>query len=89
MLAIASVASDAIASKLAPTGGRGEIQRPAMKSFRFICAVCLIALSLQGCVGLIVGTAVDVAVEVVKVPFKVGGAIVDVVTDDDDEKDEE
>jgi hypothetical protein len=67
----------------------GAIQRVAMKSFRFVFAVCLLSLSLQGCVGLIVGTAVDVAVEVVKVPFKVGGAIVDVATDDDEEKDED
>jgi uncharacterized membrane protein len=44
-------------------------------------------LFLQGCIGMVVGTAVDVAIEVAKVPFKVGGAVVDVVSgDDEDEK---
>jgi hypothetical protein len=40
-------------------------------------------------VGFIVGSAVDVAVEVAKVPFKVGGAIIDVATGDKDEKKED
>lgn len=50
--------------------------------------VLLIAATtgLSGCiVGTVVGTTVDVAVEVVKVPFKVGAAVVDVATDDDDD----
>lgn len=38
--------------------------------------------------GTVVGTATDVAVEVVKVPFKVGGAIVDAVDKGDDDKKE-
>ncbi len=43
---------------------------------------------LNGClVGAAVGTAVDVGIEVVKVPFKVGGAIYDGVTGDDEESD--
>ena len=43
-----------------------------------------LAASLSGCVvGTVVGTAVDVGVEVVKVPFKVGKGIYDVVKDDD------
>jgi hypothetical protein len=42
---------------------------------------------LQGCaVGTAVGVVTDVAVEVAKVPFKVGGAAIDVVTGDDDEE---
>lgn len=41
---------------------------------------------LSGCVGQIVGATVDTAIEVAKVPFKVGGAVVDVVSGDDDEK---
>jgi len=41
------------------------------------------ALALNGCAGMIVGTAADVAIETAKIPFKVGGAVVDVVTDDD------
>lgn len=41
---------------------------------------------LSGCiVGTVVGTTVDVAVEVAKVPFKVGAAVVDVATGDDDD----
>lgn len=40
---------------------------------------------LQGCVSTVVGVATDTAIAVVKVPFKVGGAIVDAVTDDDEE----
>lgn len=49
--------------------------------------IVILALSgLTACVGKIVGTTVDVAVEAAKVPFKVGGAVVDVVSDDDKEK---
>lgn len=45
-------------------------------------------MSLQACLGTIVGQTVDVAIEVVKIPFKVGAAVVDVVTPngDDDKK---
>ncbi len=46
-------------------------------------------LMLQGCaamvVGAVVGTATTLAVETAKVPFKVTGAVIDVVSDDDDE----
>jgi len=41
--------------------------------------------SLSGCIATAVSTAVDVGIEVVKVPFKVGGAIYDGVTGDDEE----
>lgn len=44
-----------------------------------------VGLLTAGCVGKIVGTTADVAIEVAKVPFKVGKAAVDVATDDDDE----
>jgi len=44
-------------------------------------------LSLSGCIATAVSTVVDVGVEVIKVPFKVGGAIYDGVTGDDDEAD--
>ncbi|HSD36736.1 MAG TPA: NF038104 family lipoprotein [Rhodocyclaceae bacterium] len=48
-----------------------------------LSALCL---SLQACVvGMVVGAVVDVGVEVVKVPFKIGKAVYDVATDDDDE----
>ena len=39
----------------------------------------------SGCVGTMIGAATDVAVETAKVPFKVGGAVADVVKGDDDE----
>ena len=46
--------------------------------------LALATLGLSGCiVGTVVGTAVDVGVEVVKVPFKVGTGIYDVVKDDE------
>jgi len=65
--------------------------------FSKILAVFLLLGSLSGCVSTIVGAAVDTTIEVAKVPFKVAGAAVDVVTgdgkkdkdDDDEESDEE
>lgn len=45
-----------------------------------------VMFNLSGCLGTIVGTTVDVAVEAAKVPFKVGGAVVDVATGSDDEE---
>ena len=53
-------------------------------------ALTLVLLMLQGCAAMVVGTTVGVvttvAVEAAKVPFKVTGAVIDVVTDDDDEE---
>jgi len=49
----------------------------------FLSFVLMFAFS--GCLATAVSTAVDVGVEVVKVPFKVGGAIYDGVTGDDEE----
>ena len=46
-------------------------------------SILLLSLGIQGCLGSIIGTTADVAIEVVKVPFKVGGAVVDVVTGND------
>ncbi|WP_298618619.1 NF038104 family lipoprotein [uncultured Zoogloea sp.] len=58
-----------------------------MNKFNVVMRVALVAAlaaSLSGCVvGTVVGTAVDVGVEVVKVPFKVGKGIYDVVKDDE------
>jgi len=45
----------------------------------------VLMFALSGCLATAVSTAVDVGVEVVKVPFKVGGAIYDGVTGDDEE----
>lgn len=57
-----------------------------MKKIKFTLLLFL-CFALQGCLGTIVGQTVDVAIEVVKVPFKVGAAVVDVVAgDSDDEK---
>lgn len=47
-----------------------------------VAGVCAIILS--GCVGMAIETATDAAIAVGKVPFKVGGAVVDVVTPDRD-----
>lgn len=49
-----------------------------------ICAV-LLMLCLSGCVGAVVGAVVDTTIEVVKVPFKVAGAAVDIIVPDDDD----
>ena len=49
----------------------------------------LLALSLtllQGCIGTIIGTTADAAIEVAKVPFKVTGAAIDLMTDDDEDE---
>lgn len=54
-----------------------------------ICGLVILAMSLTGCLGTVIGTAVDVTLEVAKVPFKVAGAVVDVATPDDDEDDED
>lgn len=45
-----------------------------------LISLALCALLLSGCVGKIVGAVVDTTIEVVKVPFKVGGALIDVAT---------
>lgn len=58
---------------------------------RFIAALLLVvgAFFSTGCVGMVIGTATDAAIEVGKIPFKVGGAVVDVATGGDEKKDEE
>ena len=47
--------------------------------------IVVVLLMLQGCTAMVVGTAVGVvttaAVETVKVPFKVTGAVIDVATE--------
>ncbi len=59
------------------------LQKP---SKLLICV--LFCLMLQGCLGTIVGNTVDVAIEVAKVPFKVGGAVIDVVSGGDKKDDD-
>ncbi len=41
------------------------------------CSLLVCALFCSGCISTIVGTATDVAIEVVKVPFKAGAAVAD------------
>lgn len=61
--------------------------RKTDRIFRNMLVLALAGLLLQGCIGTAVGTAVDVTLEVAKVPFKVAGAVVDVATPEDDEDD--
>ena len=63
--------------------------RPVLK----MLTVVVVSLMLQGCAAMVVGTAVGVvttvAVETAKVPFKVTGAVIDVVSDDDEEDEDD
>jgi len=54
--------------------------------WRLLTLLLLMGL-LPGCLGTIVGTAVDTTIEVAKVPFKVGGAVVDIAAGDDEDED--
>ena len=47
---------------------------------------CIFCMALSGCAGAIVGTAADLVIETAKVPFKVAGAVVDVVVPDSEER---
>ena len=55
--------------------------RLSKMSFRLFCALMLV-LSMQGCVGTIVGAVTDTTIEVAKLPFKVVGAAVDLALPD-------
>ena len=57
-----------------------------MKKITLVALLTIMPFALSGCLGFIVGNAVDLGIEVVKVPFKVTKAAVDVITDDDDNK---
>jgi len=48
----------------------------------------LICLSLSACIGTAVGVVVDTAIEVVKIPVKVAGAVVDMAVPDKTEKED-
>ncbi len=46
----------------------------------------LVAMAaLAGCAGTIIESTTDVALALAKAPFKVGGAVIDVIAGDDDE----
>ncbi|MFT4629104.1 MAG: hypothetical protein ACI8PV_000212 [Dinoroseobacter sp.] len=47
-----------------------------------LAMILVICGSLSACIGTVVGVVVDTAIEVVKVPFKVGRAVIDVATPD-------
>lgn len=55
-----------------------------VRKFRLMVLFILCTM-LSACVGTVVGAVADTAVEVIKVPFKVGGAIIDAVTPDGDD----
>jgi len=52
---------------------------------RFIGIFCLI-ITLSGCIGAIVDTAVDTTVAVAKVPIKVAGSVIDAASKDKEKK---
>jgi hypothetical protein len=49
--------------------------------------LCLMLGPIAGCAGALVEQTSDVVIAVVKIPFKVGEAIVDLVVGTDDEED--
>ena len=48
--------------------------------------VFVLLFGLNGCASTVIETATDAAIAVAKLPFKVGAAVVDVVSGDDDKK---
>jgi len=60
-----------------------------MKQLFYGVGLSAMCLTLTGCLGTVVGTAVDVTLEVAKVPFKVAGGVVDVAASDDDDEDKD
>lgn len=58
-----------------------------VKSWLQRVLVFVLFVQLTGCLGTAVGAAVDVTLEVAKVPFKVAGAVIDVATGDDEDED--
>ena len=57
-----------------------------MKKLILIFSLAIMSITLSGCLGFIVGNAIDAGIEVAKVPFKVTKAAVNVITADDDDK---
>lgn len=51
-----------------------------------VVSAAMMFVALTGCASTVIETAADAAIAVAKVPFKVGGAVVDVVTDDDNDR---
>ena len=61
-----------------------ELLTIQFRKFRSLILIGL-CLLLFSCVGAVVGVAVDTTIEVVKVPFKVVDAVVDLTVPDDDD----
>jgi hypothetical protein len=55
-----------------------------MGKIKEIIMIFALLLCVQGCAGMIVGAIADTAIEIAKIPFKVGGAIADVIMGDDE-----
>ena len=51
-----------------------------MRNAKLLCSLML-ALSLTGCIGAVVGVAVDTTAAVIKAPFQLTGAVVGVAAD--------
>ena len=47
-------------------------------------SLAIVLTGLTGCAGTVIDTTTDAALALAKTPFKVAGAVVDVVSDDDD-----
>lgn len=59
------------------------------RSILFLLFFAVAPIGLSGCIGTVIGTATDVVIQTAKVPFKVGGAVVDVVAGDDEDEESE
>lgn len=60
-----------------------------MNSPTRILAIAALTALLTGCIGTAIEATTDAAIAVGKIPFKVGGAVVDVATGDDEPDREE
>lgn len=58
-----------------------------MNSILKFLPILMLCMALSGCIGAAIGVVVDTTIAVAKIPFKVGAAVVDVATGDDEEGD--
>ncbi|NNF16146.1 MAG: hypothetical protein HKN70_05320 [Gammaproteobacteria bacterium] len=58
---------------------------------KFLVMLVMVSLlpGIAGCVGMVIGQTADAAIEVAKIPFKVGAAVIDVAAGDDENKKDE
>lgn len=64
--------------------GRNMLSKPLARVFLTMFVAGGLAGGLSGCIGTAIEATTDTVIAVGKIPFKVGGAVVDVATDDDD-----